>query len=69
MKLAIALSLGLVALAFTVPVAAAEPGPCPGGGYSCSPPILCGWAPDVKKDPVGYAEFWVECLADRTVLP
>lgn len=41
--------------------AAAPDGPCPS---DCEPPALCGWAPDVRKDPVGYAEFWADCAGD-----
>lgn len=57
-----ALLLALVLLAAPVaiaPVAAAE-GPCPS---NCTPPEPCGWAPDPRKDPMGYVEFWTDCFS------
>lgn len=68
-RVALLIAFGLVAMTFAAPVALAEPGPCPGGGYSCSPPLLCGWAPDPVRDPVGYATFWPNCLLRDALLP
>jgi hypothetical protein len=56
----ILLALALVATATILPVAAAAPeDPCPN---HCTPPYPCGWAPDVRKDPVGYANWAVRCV-------
>ncbi|HEX2021526.1 MAG TPA: hypothetical protein VHH36_02355 [Candidatus Thermoplasmatota archaeon] len=63
---ALLVAFSLVALATLLPAAAAEPGPCPGGGYSCEPPYPCGWAPDVRRDPVGYVEWETRCV--RTIV-
>jgi hypothetical protein len=48
--------LGLAALAFVPATALADP--CPS---NCTPPVPCGWAPDIRKDPVGWAEWAAEC--------
>lgn len=61
MKAVLILAICLATLT-VLPAAAAEPGPCPGGGYSCTPPEPCGWAPNPVRDPVAYAQFWANCL-------
>ena len=59
--------LAAVALLALAPgLAQAEPGPCPD---HCTPPEPCGWPPDLRKYPVQYAEFWVDCVDGRTSLP
>lgn len=61
MKTAIVLLVAALTLVTFVPTpAAAEPGPCPS---KCEPPVPCGWAPDIRKDPVGWAEWAAGCLA------
>ena len=65
----------LIALATLVALLAAAPGvvqaqdPCPN---HCTPPKPCGWPPDVRKYPVQYAQFWVDCvegLSSPVLLP
>lgn len=50
--------VGLVALTF-VPATAVAEGPCPS---NCTPPEPCGWAPDIRKDPVGWANWASDCV-------
>lgn len=63
MKTAIVILVAALCVATLVPATAvADPNPCP---QNCTPPALCGWAPDIRKDTVGWAEWAAECATDQ----
>lgn len=61
MRTTLLLVAALALVAFTPTIAAADPNPCP---TNCWEPEPCGWGPDMRKDPDGWADFMVDCATD-----
>ncbi len=62
-------ALAALALLASAPGVVEAQDPCPS---HCEPPEPCGWPPDLRKYPVQWAEFWVDCVGEQTggiVLP